>query len=195
MLTPPTKAPLVLILIAFLACSSCIVIALKPWFGEEFQVFERSLLGSWIDAEDGSEFVFERGFNGRYRIESPEDDELCMDAALGKISGVYYLDLRTCASVVDIEAEWDLFQYVKHQLYRLEIEADMLTLTGLDADKFNEFLRDLENEASPVLRTTEHAEEGTVVLEGTEEMENFLLTHGREADIWSDDPTRLTRQW
>lgn len=119
------------VLAAYLS-SGCFVGSIHPFFGESSMVMDPALVGTWVDAEDGVTIAIEAGQWSSYRIAfTDRTGTLRLTGHATRIGEREFVDVLPAQGY----ERGELFVPL-HAAFSVEVEADTLTIRGLNYDWF-----------------------------------------------------------
>jgi hypothetical protein len=181
-----SQIPLLCLLAAACLLSSCNVNALQPWFTKDIQVFEPSLLGTWVEAgNEGHKttLVFEKAKDSSYDIRVTEDSdnkETKYSGHLGKLGGSYYLDYRSSDS-----AQADLYIPV-HCVMQFTLGSDELKIRTPDDNAWEEAAKADHLKGLGVAWTED---KDLVLTAPSADLQAFLLHIEKDSPLWGEVTT------
>ena len=168
------RAAAVAMLMAALASSGCLVVALQPAYDDQSLVFDEALLGQWENSEDGDRATIERGewrsykitFGGRMATRSFQGN-------LTKIATTTILDVTEMRGA-------DPGPYLEpvHGLVRVSIEHDTMTAALLDYDWF---MRAMARRSLGPIAAAIDDRRNAVITSSTSDMRRWLMRAPPEA--------------
>lgn len=148
---------LLVLLLAAIPASGCLVVALDRFYDEPTIVFDERLLGSWRDADDNVSVTIEKSDWRAYRLQYVHPtDTRALSAYLFKVRDKLYLDLSPLRG-----EDPGLFLLPAHTLVRVTIAEAEVTVEPLDFDWFTE---SLTKKQLPVDLRASRGERGQVLL-------------------------------
>jgi len=122
---------LFLLLLAALS-SGCLVVALQPAYDDDSIVFDERLVGQWENPEDRTAATIDRGEWKSYKVTYVDRSTTTVfHGDLTKIGAALFLDLTQARG-----ADPGPFLIPVHGVYRVSLEGDRLSATGLDYEWF-----------------------------------------------------------
>ena len=173
-------------LLLALTSSACLVVSLHPVYEPETIAFEPVLLGEWTADEDPVSVTFERAEWHSYHLSYREGDKAPtrLSVRLTKVGETLLLDL-TPLDGTDI----GVLQLPVHGICRVSLDAETLTLAGLNYDTLFERVR-----AGPAgLPASLDERKNVVITASTAELRRWLGTHIAEEDLFAA-PVTLHRK-
>jgi hypothetical protein len=175
--------------------TSCIIApSIQPFYTSENVVFDEDLLGKWVDAEEGSYFIFReyKGDDGpAYTVEfiDEEGKSGLFRAYLFKLKDQHYLDFSP-----EYREEDSWFYAVHlipaHSVMQCHLDGDKLALVLFNHEWIIENLPSGQVEG---LRY-EETDDLIILTSATPELQKFVMTNvDRLFDIEGDDTARLVR--
>jgi hypothetical protein len=182
--TPAVRAVRLAVLLALvLPSAACLVVGLQPVYEPDTIAFDPSFLGTWASDEDAITLAIDRGEWHSYHLAFTERDTTTrLSARLTRVGELLLVDV-TPLDGTDIEP----LQLPVHGIYRVTLENDVLSLSGLDYDH--------------CLATASHGEPGfaidgrknVVITLQTPELRRWLQEHTEDPGLFST-PTLLKRK-
>jgi hypothetical protein len=119
-------------LVAALASSGCLVLALHPAYDDAGLTWDPALVGTWYDGEDRVTVTIERGEWRSYRITYEHPIEKgALTGYLTSVGDTYFLDLSPVRG-----QDYGSFLLPVHALLRIQREPNKITVQALDYDRF-----------------------------------------------------------
>jgi hypothetical protein len=127
----------VLALAAAMSASGCLVLSVNPAYDDTTIAWDQGLIGHWIDADDKSSLVIERGEWRSYRIHYEHPIETGdLTGYLTIVGDERYLDVMPARG-----QDRGSFLIPVHAVLRVRLKGDTLELSPLSYDWFAESLR------------------------------------------------------
>jgi hypothetical protein len=178
--------------VALLVCGGCVDRSLNPWFPKADVVSESWLLGKWIiHTEDETEtLTFTRGESNAYRIDclverrgSGETEHGFWEGRLGRIDGIYYLDLQPVPLTDRLEAT---LMVRTHGLARLDYADNKLRIRGLNTERLEKTAKEGKlTEVKFTWMENEWTDNDILLTSSTAELRRFLTAHAREEGFFN----------
>lgn len=180
----------VLLIVFALLCPGCLVMSLHPFFTDNDAVFEKSLLGIWVDKSGKSSVTFKQFGANAYKVtyfqreissgsggkkETGEPGEF--EGHLGRINGMLLLDLYPDQNSWD-RLRNDLLAIhlaPTHTISKVWFDGDKLMIARLDHD----WLKDLVAKNATAV-AHEKVEDAFVLTASTEGLQQFLKTYASD---------------
>lgn len=171
--------------VAALLSSACLVVSLQPVYEPETIAFDPLLLGTWIASEDGTTVTVERGEWHSYHVTIEErDDRTRLSARLTRVGEQLFLDISPLDG-----ADVPPLLLPAHDLYRVELNGDELSLADLSYERLERLARD----GNAGLAMTVDARKNVVITASTSELRQWLIAHVADEGLF-DAPTQLRRK-
>ena len=192
-------------LLAPILLTGCLVFSLNPWIDADDRIYDERLIGRWISDGWGDsevwEFIVGRGRDKCYRVkwivrEEGQTTRHKITACVAKIGGELILDYTGIDwnSDDDDKLVHDLTSHL-HQVARLRFDDGRLLLHTLSGDDGETDVGLLGGLAARPFADGDDFETDALLLESTDDLMQFLVTHGSDEAIWGDDPlVILTRK-
>jgi hypothetical protein len=177
-----------LALILALTCGGCLVMSLHPFFSDTNAVYDKSLVGTWVNSSDESVLTFEQSGPAAYHatflrkeITSPDGGKKEpgqpgeFEAHIGRINGLLFLDLYPDKNSWDRLKNEALAVHLAptHTISRITITDDVLTVSGLDHDWLKALVA-----KNPKVIAHEEVEGAIVLTASTKALVGFLAKYG-----------------
>ena len=186
----------IVVAMAALLLTGCLVMSLHPFFTENDAVFEKSLVGMWVDKSGEASLTFKQFGANAYRVtfvqhanSSPmkgkerPGEPAEFEAHLGRIGGSLFLDLYP---------DKDSWRRLKndllavhlapaHTISRVSLQGDNLVIAGLEHD----WLKELVAKDSAAI-AHEKVEGAIVLTASTDALQEFLQHHAADPKAFSD---------
>ena len=188
---------MLLILTVFIG--GCITLSIHPFYDNDDVVYDPALVGIWGDPDETREtWIFKKGDDNSYRLivkqegiikpdenakkarvefipgENPQIDGI-FNAHMLKLNNKMYLDLYPEAPEPGNEFFKD-HVIRAHSILKVEIEGKKLFLTPLDVDWLKSSLK-----SKKVKIKHEYRDKQVILTAPTEELQQFVIKHDREA--------------
>jgi hypothetical protein len=167
-------AIIVAVLCAALASSGCLVLSLQPAYDAESVAFDESLLGTWINADDGTQAIIDRGEWRSYKVAFKDRFVTrTLQGNLTRIGPATYLDLTEQRGT-----ETALFLVPVHGIIRIEMNGDTLLAAVLD---YGWFSRALERKNLERLTAAFDDRRNALIVSPTADIRRWLARMSDEA--------------
>jgi hypothetical protein len=182
--------------------TACIVPSFEPWFSTTDRVFDDRLIGVWAGrvveehTDDHAEYraAFSRDGKTSYMIDwswrpglgdTTVPSGVSLTGNLGKLGKCYFLDFRQLESASKESQDSTSLLYL-HNIVRLELQPNSLTIWRLDGDSVGAAVRQhlIPNLKVDFLDDDMNLMHIPIVYSETNVLSDFLVAHGQEKDLW-----------
>ena len=179
---------LYLVAACVLVMAGC-VRSLHPLYTDNELVFERLLLGTWVEIQNSKDsWIFQKAGDNAYDlIHTEKGAPAKFEAHLVKLGKFLFLDIFP--SQPDTKNEfYKLHLIPAHTFSRIWIEGDFVKLALLD----NDWLRDMVTQNKVSIRH-ERVEDAVILTAPTEDLQKFVVQYANDT-LAFPKPTGLHRQ-
>jgi hypothetical protein len=164
---------------------ACLVVSLHPVYDPETIGFDAALVGTWASDEDTATLTFDRGEWHSYHITIVDGSKTSrFSARLTKLGDLQLLDVAPLDGT-DVP---DLVIPV-HIIYKVAVDADTVSFSTLNYDRFYEMAKAGKTDAGLVLDARKNA----VLTASTPELRQWLQAHAGDDGLF-DTPATLKRK-
>ena len=164
---------------------ACLVVSLHPVYDPETIAFDAALLGTWASDEETSTVTFDRGEWHSYHITTADGSKTGrFSARLTRVGDLQLLDVEPLDGT-DIP---DLVIPV-HIIYKVAVDADTMSISTLNYDRFYEMAKAGKTDAGLVL----DARKNVLLTAPTPDLRQWLQAHAADDGLF-DAPATLKRK-
>ena len=164
----------ILVLAAALASSGCLVLSLQPVYDAASMVFDEALIGTWVNTEDETSAIVERGEWRSYKVAYTDRfSTRTFHGNLTRIGAATWLDLTEVRGRDD-----GPFLLPVHGLFRVRVAGDVLSVAPLD---YGWFTRAIEQKLAGRPLATLDDRRNVVVSSSTADLRRWLTNAPAEA--------------
>jgi hypothetical protein len=164
---------------------ACLVVSLHPVYDPETIGFDAALVGTWASDEDTATVTFDRGEWHSYHITIVDGSKTSrFSARLTKLGDLQLLDVAPLDGT-DVP---DLVVPV-HIIYKVAVDADTVSFSTLNYDRFYEMAKAGKTDAGLVLDARKNA----VLTASTPDLRQWLQAHAGDDGVF-DPPATLKRK-
>ena len=173
---------------AICSLQGCLVLSLQPAYDDDSIAWDPGLIGNWRDAEDVSTIHVEmaewRSYKVHYEHPSEKGD---VTAYLTIVGDDRYLDVTPMRG-----QDWGSFLLPAHDVLRIVLDGDTLTLTPLSYDVLSARLRS-GRAAGAGLSAVMDQKQNVLITSPTSQLRAWLRTTPATSPVWGAAAT-FTRQ-
>jgi len=178
----------IVLMAAACALQGCLVLSLHPAYDDDSIAWEPSLIGDWRDADDVSTLHVERAEWRSYKIHYEHPSEKGeLTAYLTIVGDDRYLDVTPMRG-----QDWGSFLLPAHDVLRIVLDGDTLTLTPLSYDILAARLR-AGRPAGAGLSAVMDQKQNVLITSPTSRLRAWLRTTPAANPVWGAAAT-FTRQ-
>ncbi|MFQ6674022.1 MAG: hypothetical protein ACE5GH_04475 [Fidelibacterota bacterium] len=171
-----------------LLVTSCLIKSIHPWYDGNTTIFESSLLGKWINREEGISMNFIQKGDVSYEVEYVDSGDTSQFMVhLTTIKNGTYLDYEPVAETAeDFSGELVLRL---HSLMKIEMTENALVIRPVNYDRMKTKARAGELEGVRY----QFIDDDLILTSSTPVLRKFVGEHGHETEFF-DEPLRLSLQ-
>jgi len=174
----------VILVAAACALQGCLVLSLHPAYDDDSIAWDPGLIGDWRDADDVSTIHVEmaewRSYKIHYEHPSEKGD---VTAYLTIVGDDRYLDVTPLRG-----QDWGSFLLPAHDVLRVTLDGDRLTLTPLSYDVLSTRLRS-GRAAAPGLAAVLDQKQNVLITSSTSQLRSWLRNTAASSAAWGAPAT------